>query len=102
MKKQTNIRMSDATRKKLDALAVHYGTQAEAVAVAIDRLYREEVNQMSDLREQAQRRVDSDPRLVAHESVIMYDWAEGDEHWQWVISAPVAEIVGWAETVEKE
>ena len=33
-KKQCNIRMSNATRAKLDDLTVIYGTQAEAVAVA--------------------------------------------------------------------
>ena len=42
MKRQTNVRMSDATRKKLDQLTARYGTQAEAVAVALDRLYRAE------------------------------------------------------------
>lgn len=41
-KKQVNIRMSDATRAKLDELVERYGTQAEAVAVAIDRLYQQE------------------------------------------------------------
>lgn len=44
MKKQLiSIRVSDATRAKLDALAAAYGTQAEAIAVAIDRLYQEHV-----------------------------------------------------------
>ncbi len=40
-KHQVNVRVSDLTRDKLDFLAEYYGTQAEAVAVAIDRLYRE-------------------------------------------------------------
>ena len=47
MKKQTTIRMSEATREKLAKLAARYGTQTEVVAVAIDRLYREEVIQMA-------------------------------------------------------
>lgn len=38
MKRQVNIRMSDATKAKLDELTAAYGTQAEAIAVAIDRL----------------------------------------------------------------
>lgn len=42
MKHQVNIRISEATRAKLDALTARYGTQAEAVAVAIDRLYNAE------------------------------------------------------------
>ena len=39
MKTQVNARISTATREKLDALTTIYGTQAEALAVAIDRLY---------------------------------------------------------------
>jgi hypothetical protein len=35
--------MSAATRRKLDALAVVYGTISEALAVAIDRLYQAEI-----------------------------------------------------------
>ena len=42
MKTQLNARISDATRAKLDALTVLYGTQAEVVAVAIDRLHQEQ------------------------------------------------------------
>lgn len=41
-KKQCNIRISDATRKKLDDLTEKYGTQAEAVAVAIHNLWLQE------------------------------------------------------------
>ena len=40
-KQQVNVRVSDLTRDKLDFLSEYYGTQAEAVAVAVDRLYRE-------------------------------------------------------------
>ena len=57
---------------------------------------------MLTLCEQAQGRVDREPKLKAHESAIMYDWAENDEHWAWVMTAPVEEIVDWAEAVEKE
>lgn len=39
MKGQMNVRVSDATRAKLDWLAERYGTQAEAISVAVDRLY---------------------------------------------------------------
>lgn len=42
MKQQVNIRMSDASRAKLDWLTERYGTQAEVVAVAVDRLYMQE------------------------------------------------------------
>lgn len=40
-KQQMNVRVSDLTRDKLDFLSEYYGTQAEAVALAVDRLYRE-------------------------------------------------------------
>ena len=42
-KRQVNIRASDATRAKLAALKEKYGTVAEVVAVAVDRLYQSEV-----------------------------------------------------------
>ena len=41
-KKQCNIRMSKATHAKLDELTKEYGTQAEAVAVAIHNLWLQE------------------------------------------------------------
>ncbi len=43
MKQQVNIRVSGATREKLDSLTARYGTQAEVIAVAIDRLNQEEM-----------------------------------------------------------
>jgi adenylate cyclase len=42
VKKPTTVRFSDATRQKLNALTARYGTQSEALAVAIDRLYQAE------------------------------------------------------------
>ena len=42
MKTQLNARISEATRAKLDALTVLYGTQAEALAVAIELLHTRE------------------------------------------------------------
>ena len=39
--RQTSIRMSEATRGKVDELARRYGTITEVVAVAIDRMHRE-------------------------------------------------------------
>ena len=40
VKNQVNVRVSDLTRDKLDFLSEYYGTQSEAVALAVDRLYR--------------------------------------------------------------
>jgi len=41
MKQQVNVRASEATRSKLDSLTAIYGTQAEAIAVAVDRLWQD-------------------------------------------------------------
>lgn len=41
MKQQLNVRVSKATREKVDFLTNNlYGTQAETIAVAVDRLYQ--------------------------------------------------------------
>ncbi len=40
--RQTTVMMSPATRAKLKALKKRYKTFGEAVAVAVDRLYRSE------------------------------------------------------------
>ena len=42
-KSQLNIRISPASREKLDYLTTRYGTQAEVISVAIDRLYQSEM-----------------------------------------------------------
>lgn len=41
-KTQTTVMLSQATRRKLAALKKRYGTFAEVIAVAIDRLFRDE------------------------------------------------------------
>jgi hypothetical protein len=48
-KTQTNARISTATRSKLDDLTEVYGTQAEVLAVAIDRLWREHYAVAADI-----------------------------------------------------
>lgn len=54
MKSQVNVRMSSATRAKLDALTTRYGTQAEAIAVAVDRLYQTERSTMTRMSYEAE------------------------------------------------
>lgn len=49
---------------------------------------------------QARERVANDAALAAHAETIFYDWPEGDEHLEWIATAPISEIVDWAETVE--
>lgn len=47
-------------------------------------------------------RIDAEPELDAHRDTITYDWPNAEEHYEWVATAPIAEIVDWAETVEAE
>lgn len=46
MKQLISIRVSDATKAKLDTLIAQHGTQTEVIALAIDRMYREEKGKM--------------------------------------------------------
>jgi predicted DNA-binding protein len=46
MKSQTSIRLSEATRAKLDKLTAKHGTATEVIALAIDRLYMVEERTM--------------------------------------------------------
>lgn len=58
--------------------------------------------QVNTLYQRAAERVRNTPELEPHADTILYEWPEGDEHWQWVIDAPVAEIVRWAESVSTD
>ncbi len=52
------------------------------------------------LPEIATMRVEREPDLLPFREVILHEgWTEGGEYWNWVIDAPVAEIVEWARTV---
>jgi len=52
-------------------------------------------------KEKAQKRVGETPELKAHEYMLLeYDWPNDTEHWWWVATRPIAEIIDWAETVE--
>jgi len=52
------------------------------------------------LRDRAHERVENSDALRPYQDVIMYDWPEGGEHWEWVVKATIAEIVDWAATVK--
>lgn len=53
-KRRYSCWLSEATREKLVALAKGYGTQAEVIAVAIDRLYTQEIGQRSEAGDQGE------------------------------------------------
>lgn len=45
-------------------------------------------------------RIDATPELEQYEDILIYSWDNFDEHAEWVATAPVAEIIDWAETVK--
>jgi hypothetical protein len=50
------------------------------------------------LYNQAKNRVMINSTLASHADFILADWPEGDEHWRWVISAPIDEILDWVKS----
>ena len=49
----------------------------------------------------AEARVDSSPRLRRYADIIFADWSEGNDHWRWVTTARVSEIVEWAKQIKE-
>ena len=56
---------------------------------------------MTDWRLRAHRRVRRSQRLREHFDVIFADWSEGDEHLEWIATAPFREILDWAQGIEQ-
>lgn len=48
----------------------------------------------------ARQRVKETPELQRYEDTIFYDWPNWDEHLDWIATAPIQEIVDWAESVK--
>jgi len=107
-----SVRVSDYTYRQLTELRENgLESLTNTLSVAVDRFYRAEMpkeetmyrgNDCSDEFETARRRVESEPRLEQYASLILDDWDEGAEHWQWVATASIDEIVEWAETIDGE
>ncbi len=53
------------------------------------------------MEQEARERVSATPELAAHQDIIFYDWSNWDEHMTWIATAPIAEIVSWAEATER-
>jgi len=49
-----------------------------------------------------QERIAETPELEEYREELEYDWPESQEHADWVATAPVKEIVDWAETVRNQ
>lgn len=53
-----------------------------------------------DLFDRARRRVNETPELDARRHVILLEeWPNDLDHWEWVTTAEVSEIVAWADAV---
>ena len=49
--------------------------------------------------ERMQQRIDNEASLADYRDLLEYDWSEGEEHQEWVATAPPAEILSWCEAV---
>ena len=54
---------------------------------------------MKTLRELAEDRIDKMGFDEAEKEVVFYDWPEGDEHLNWLLTATEKEINDWFEVV---
>ncbi len=51
----------------------------------------------------AEDRVAAEPQLSPyHDILIDYDWPNQAEHWEWVATAPIDEIVAWAADIRAD
>jgi uncharacterized membrane protein len=51
--------------------------------------------------EKIQARIDTNPTLAIYADLLQYDWEDEDEHADWVATAPVSEIVEWAQQIRE-
>ncbi len=52
--------------------------------------------------EQAKARMISSPDLQRYADTILAYWPEEDEHWDWVATGPIEEVIAWAKKIEGE
>lgn len=50
----------------------------------------------------AKIRVEADDELATFADIILDDWPEGDEHWQWVTGADKYQIIDWALAIDEQ
>ena len=102
MRTQISTSVSTETRKQANELVAQCGySLRDVISIAIEKLHTEkiyEVNKMN-YETKARERVRNTPELNAVRDVIFYDWGDWDNHMEWIATAPVAEILDWAETV---
>lgn len=46
-------------------------------------------------------RVEADPTLAGLADILLAAWPDDDEHFRWVATAPLADLVAWADQIRK-
>jgi len=46
-------------------------------------------------------RVEGDPTLVGLADILLSAWSDDEDHFQWVATAPPADLVAWADQIRK-
>jgi hypothetical protein len=102
MKKLITLRISDETQRQIDELMDLWGEQqSETISRCVEREHNRNVREKTKSGRSfasilAEMRVNRTPELERYRDVILYDWPNGDEHWDWVRTASDDELVEWA------
>lgn len=80
-----------------------YPTRRAALAELLEQLEEIRFNgQLEYWYSRAALRVEFSPELSKYSEIIMQDFPEGREHWEWVAQADIGEIVSWAKIIERQ
>ena len=99
-----NTNIGQITNDFINQLVEKLGyTKRIIVEIAIREFYQAASNERNHIMSIiARNRINSTPELSQHSETILYDWPNAEEHAEWVATAPVEEIVDWAETIEAQ
>lgn len=80
-----------------------YATRRAALAELAEQLEEMRfIGQMEYWYSRAALRTEFSPELSKYSEIIMQDFPEGQEHWQWVAQADIGEIVSWAKIIKRQ
>jgi hypothetical protein len=99
----TPVRLDGRAKAELSALAQYHNlSESDIIRMAITAMHREmgKERKVETLAELAHRRFENTPELAPYEDMIFADWPNMDEHLSWIITAPAADIVDWAEAAK--
>ncbi len=49
----------------------------------------------------ALRRIKDTPQLQPYRDLILYGCPEGDERWAWIATAPLSDVLAWAQGLQE-